>query len=63
MPPETTYSISISVCRLKILVHTDWQFSALVNINEQQWIFSFPTFLIDARTLQFSYIGDVLSLW
>ncbi len=36
--PETSCSISICVCGLKILVHTDWIFSAFVNINEQQWM-------------------------
>ncbi len=36
--PETCRSISIYVYWLKILVHMDWLFGAVININEQQRI-------------------------
>ncbi len=36
--PDTSYSVLIYVCVLKTFVHTDWLFSALENISEQQWI-------------------------
>ncbi len=38
--PETPCCVSI-VCRLKILVHTDWLFIALENINGLQWIYGY----------------------
>ncbi len=68
VPPETTCIISIYVCGLKILVHTDWHLCILLNRNGYGNL-SFVTLLtedvarlIDVRTLQFPSVGDVLSL-